>query len=119
MSPEVRSVLDAIDTILAQPSNVQGPSPDARALWDILTALRGPDSENTDLKLETTCVIRRAAFPKTAATSMTSGQLLASFGAPETEFSVLETAAWKGEGHFLLHAINAAGALGIYPLFPR
>ena len=33
-------------------------------LWDILVALRGPDSRNRKLKYATTAVIRQAAFPK-------------------------------------------------------
>jgi len=32
-------------------------------LWDILVALRGPDSRNRKLKYATTAVIRQAAFP--------------------------------------------------------
>jgi hypothetical protein len=33
-------------------------------LWDILVALRGPDSRNRKLKYATTAVIRQAAFPR-------------------------------------------------------
>jgi len=33
-------------------------------LWDILTALRGPDSRNRKAKNATTALIRSAAFPK-------------------------------------------------------
>ncbi len=33
-------------------------------LWDVLVALRGPDSRNRKLKHATTAIIRSAAFPK-------------------------------------------------------
>ena len=33
-------------------------------LWDILVALRGPDSRDRSIKYATTAVIRQAAFPK-------------------------------------------------------
>src|ERR1039458_1293987 len=33
-------------------------------LWDILVALRGPDSRNRKIKNATTALIRLAAFPK-------------------------------------------------------
>lgn len=61
MSPETRKELDRIDMFLAnQPSVV------ARELWNILTALRGPDNGNDAIKDETTCVIRTKAFPQLA-----------------------------------------------------
>lgn len=33
-------------------------------LWDVLSAIRGPDSRNRKLKHATTTIIRSAAFPK-------------------------------------------------------
>lgn len=35
---------------------------EARKLWDILTALRGPDNQDIELKLATTAVIRHAVY---------------------------------------------------------
>lgn len=35
-------------------------------LWHILTALRGPDSENHHLKMSTTCIIRAHTLPNLA-----------------------------------------------------
>lgn len=35
-------------------------------LWDVLSALRGPDCDDRELKTETTSLIRGAAFPKAA-----------------------------------------------------
>ena len=37
-----------------------------RDLWDILSALRGPDEYNLDLKQETTCRIRARTVPNLA-----------------------------------------------------
>lgn len=50
-------------------------SPDANKLWDILSALRGPDYHISDfegahkVKMQTTVYIRQAAFPKAAQSS--------------------------------------------------
>lgn len=35
-------------------------------LWDILTAMRGPDSDDIDIKYETTARVRHLAFPALA-----------------------------------------------------
>ena len=51
-------MLDQIDTFLASRGSESG------ELWDVLTALRGTDSDNVMVKESTTCPIRRAAFPK-------------------------------------------------------
>ena len=62
----VREVLDVIDEFLARGDSRAG------ALWDVLTALRGPDDESKEqLKSSTTSHIRRAAFPLLASTSRT------------------------------------------------
>ena len=61
MRKAVRAELDRIETFLLQNNT------DARHLWDILSALRGPDkTEDAMAKAVTTCVIRRRAFPKLA-----------------------------------------------------
>lgn len=58
-----REVLDIIDDFLAE-----GPEMAARRLWDVLTALRGPDDEKADeVKSAYTARIRGAAFPRCAA----------------------------------------------------
>lgn len=61
MSPKTREMLDRIDDFLASHSL------EAAELWDVLTALRGPDREGLDDKMCTTVPIRVVAFPKTAA----------------------------------------------------
>lgn len=63
LHPEVRKILDQIDEIfVTQPHYAQ-------QLWDILTALRGPDSGDEYLKVHTTAFIRGLAFPRWAETS--------------------------------------------------
>ena len=53
----LRQALDAIQKMLdGQPYSLE--------LWNVLTALRGPDSRNKRIKYATTAVIRQAAFPK-------------------------------------------------------
>jgi hypothetical protein len=53
----LRSALDAIQDML-DGQEYSG------ELWDVLTALRGPDSRDRKVKYATTAVIRSAAFPK-------------------------------------------------------
>jgi len=53
----LRQALDVIQDMLdGQPYSAE--------LWDILVALRGPDSRDRKLKYATTAIIRSAAFPK-------------------------------------------------------
>ena len=55
----LNEMLDMIDKFLTY-------NPKASVLWDILSALRGPDSDDMELKEQTTIHIRSAAFPLTA-----------------------------------------------------
>lgn len=57
----VNEMLEIIDTFLSTTN-----SDTAGHLWNILAALRGPDSNNLSIKKATTTGIRRTAFPKTA-----------------------------------------------------
>lgn len=60
-SPDtVNAVLDRIDEVLASGGA------ESRQLWDILTALRGPDSGDIVVKRDYTAPIRAAAFPRSA-----------------------------------------------------
>lgn len=62
MTNKIRKVLDRIDSVLAE-----GDADSAR-LWDVLTALRGPDHySNSERKMTGTTHVRAAAFPQTAA----------------------------------------------------
>ncbi len=77
LRPNVRKILDAIDDVLSWQTldgvHVDYPTMmsarmDSTQLWDILSALRGPDNTaaGSDVeKMQTTGVIRSLAFPKT------------------------------------------------------
>ena len=52
----LRGALNQIQRLLTK-------QPYSADLWDILVALRGPDSRNRKIKHATTAVIRQAAFP--------------------------------------------------------
>lgn len=63
----LREALDIIDEVLCQGDQ------EAVGLWTVMTSLRGPDALNTGtdseahIKEQTTCMVRRTAFPKFAA----------------------------------------------------
>ena len=61
MDDRTRTLLMAIDRHLAVGDKA------ASELWDVLTALRGPDSDGVDEKDRTTLHVRAKAFPVTAA----------------------------------------------------
>lgn len=102
----LRQKLDIIDGWLCELG--------ARDLADVLSAIRGPDSENDGLKSVTTMVIRTAAFPKTAAESTGWNQDYTGwmFAMPEDVYQnpIFTEDSW----HFRHHAELAAKALGIY-----
>lgn len=80
-----------------------------RALWDVLTALRGPDTENDDLKTCTTAAIRGTAFPKLVGCT-------ANIAATILSASYFNRDAVYGsnvERHFRSHINSAAFALGL------
>lgn len=101
-----RQVLDAIDAYMVD-SGVK----DSGQLWDVLTALRGPDSQSFGLKHDITCPIRRAAFPRMARlnrrlqpAAFGTGQRYESTGLPDPGHP---------EFHFIMHGRLAAAALGL------
>lgn len=63
MNRTTRATLDAIDAVLAGDDQEA-----AMQLWDVLTALRGPDNGG-NIKTTTTCPVRAAAFPQASAKS--------------------------------------------------
>ena len=67
MEDRTRTLLMAIDRHLAVGDKA------ASELWDILTALRGPDSDDADEKDRSTAHVRARAFPKTLAESSRGG----------------------------------------------
>lgn len=122
--PNVRAALDYLDTILSRGGQ------DAQDLWDILTALRGPDEhhydDEVDHKKTVTIPVRLAALPRTACavrSERASGDYYssritpgvcrrASFGAPSSSYRYAGPQR-EGPGHFEAHAYRAARALGL------
>jgi len=110
LSPKVREVLDTIDAMLTQ-----GEAQDARDLWDVLAALRGPDTDNDELKDRTTVPIRRAAFPKMTALYEAGIRQVGAVFTPtyrsreEADTFVPE----EDDSHFSYHARLAAKVLNI------
>lgn len=82
--------------------------PEKRNLWDILSALRGPDSDNEELKERTTTVIRSKAFSN-------FGKECAWFAPRGVKIQMNGT---EDQKHFIGHIKMAANALGI-PVHPK
>ena len=97
----LREHLDLIDQWLSEPSE------HAVALWNVLTALRGPDSRNDPMKSATTAVIRAAAFPLTA---QRLHQIPATFRFGHNAVTIWEEMRHTHFGH---HAVRAAELLGL------
>lgn len=106
ISSETREILDKIDEFLAKGNA------DSQDLWDILTALRGPDSEN-DIKHVTTIPIRNTALPKTTKVAISSWGFTNGADFRGGEFSGEDASSDTSE-HFSTHVIGAARLLGIY-----
>lgn len=96
----LRGILNEIDLVLASNTAV------SQKLWDVLTALRGPDDCAVMSKLMGTVPIRRAAFPRTAR----SGHAPASF---EGGHDGIVNSYNEEPYHFRSHLGFAADALGL------
>lgn len=106
MTKSTQKALKYLDAILAKGGE------DARDLWDVLSALRGPDSQDDVLKDTVTCPIRRAAFPKTTkrliAGDIQIGPVFASYNGRTKEYDAKAASAGT---HFAYHAREAWRAL--------
>jgi predicted nucleic acid-binding Zn finger protein len=104
---DVKQLVNQIVTVL------KGPRSEAKQLWDILTALRGPDDGNTELKEITTSAIRAAI----GLGQNSVGALVSSsrpFGADfdlSAELTHELLANYKAQYHFALHYWQALQAL--------
>ena len=79
------------------------------SLWEVLTALRGPDSGDSTAKLATTAVIRKAAFPS-------EPNVGAVYGEDTEHYLAYRTRLWADDDcnwHFTSHAQRAFRALGL------
>lgn len=109
-----REMLDLIDDFF---TDMSIPVDESRKLWDVLSALRGPDEihrvdSTPNQKATATIPIRRAAFPKVAAAYLNSDmweRIGGAFGTINHKFD----SRFIGQGHFREHAVNAATALNL------
>ena len=100
---EVRRLLRSIETVLMRQDY------GSQALWNILTALRGPDTEARGKG--NTIAVRRAAFPRLASedSGYANGAAFSFLGWPEP----LATIDLLTIPHFGDHTYSAASALRI------
>lgn len=107
---ELRKALDAIDRVLVRNDDT------AAQLWDVLSALRGPDNESYIFKHDHIVPIRRAAFPQTAESVSETGGYTNRADFSEATFVQPATPDFMGtDGHIISHAKRAAWALGLMP----
>lgn len=100
----LRQALDIIEELLSE-HDYSSP------LWDVLTALRGPDSGDDSVKYATTCVIRTAAFPSHPYGS--NGSLYFSDDATKVKKRIDLLAHNGDSAHFRRHLREAFDALDL------
>ena len=105
----VRGMLDLIDKFLARCDGESG------NLWDVLSALRGPDDDDEITKKKTTIPIRAAAFPKLKKALDSSSRWISgpSNRCPGMGMNGVSPYDSTGRGHFYTHANGAARVLGL------
>lgn len=114
----VRGILNEIDRFLARNDD------ESKKLWEVLVALRGPDSDVDSDKYATTAIVRKTAFPKAFSkpydwnAEITRQNLVASngaFGAKDNERAVerRKQLELKGYSHFTSHAKRAFYVLNL------
>ena len=113
MDASTRLLLNAIDNHLAKCDYA------ASELWDVLTALRGPDSDELGQKDRTTLPIRAAAFPQLAETHATNWVMCSAHSAfPMQQKPAPAFVPPEDGGHFARHVMAAATVL-VLNQFPR
>jgi hypothetical protein len=103
----LRRVLNDLDQMFAKATT-------SRDLWDILSALRGPDNDDVVLKNDTTAFIRTWAFPRTAMSMDCPAIFRGVDYLTEKQMQALAYPSEYGLGendHFLGHIRNAARVL--------
>lgn len=104
----VVDVLDRIELLLVEETDA------SRALWAILTALRGPDDNDDDdgdlLKIRTTSPLRSRAFPRlwNALKQSSDDRMNGAIFGPPFAFSLKTSDLDRVSPHFVEHARNAA-----------
>lgn len=104
MTPKtLRGALDQIERLLTK-------QPYSGDLWDVLSAIRGPDSRNRKLKHATTTIIRSAAFPNRPCEERSF------YGEDSAKRAEIRTRLFKSKGdqnHFRQHIRDAFKSLGL------
>ena len=101
-----RNLRAALDEIQAMLTN----KPYSAKLWDVLVALRGPDSRDRKIKYATTAIIRSAAFPRRPCEERSI------FGQDSDETVKRRKKLFKDksdQNHFREHVKDAFSALGL------
>lgn len=101
-----RKMLDQIDKFLLAGDD------QALKLWNVLSALRGPDSGDYNIKESFTEVIRTAAFPATAQSGARNIPATFAYRDYKTNLGTRQEAQ---PSHFRSHARAAFEALGLNP----
>lgn len=104
MTPDVKNAIKAL-----RHAYLEMGSYETEKFWDILTALRGPDDENTHVKRATTELIRAAVFGRQAGALVYEVALIDWLDRPED----VEVRDKMQDSHFRVHAIKAFLALGL------
>lgn len=108
MYTKTREILDSIDEVLSSDAIEAG------ELWNVLTALRGPDNYNqAAAKNESTTHFRRAAFPKAAVVADKHFGFLHGADYTTLPMSIQSYPESGPNDHFWHHARAAASALGL------
>ena len=105
-TPTIKTLRQALDII----QEMLDGKPYSADLWDVLVALRGPDSRDRKIKYATTAVIRSAAFPKRPCEERSI------FGKDTEELVKRRKYMFKyctGDNHFREHVHDAFEALGL------
>lgn len=108
----VKEVLDALSE-WGRENDLNG---QARQLWDILTALRGPDNGDRVVKEDTTTIIRQLALPgfrdyAIFAPPWKVNQFVDAVTKRLHRYEYAHTLAGNGGSHFAIHFVAAMYAL--------
>jgi len=104
LTREAKRVLNVVDEALAKGTK------SSRQIWDVISALRGPDVLSFPNKAKTTIHIRTAALPKTAKTNYI--ELPISFANSYSPAFDVGAGSLVSD-HFRLHIAKAAVVLGL------
>lgn len=106
MTKNTRTLLKHLDEFFATADTES-----TREVWDVLTALRGPDNEDSRLKYDTTARIRSKAFPRLAMRNEFEDVARAIFSTNLDRPEKPKGIPYSTHPHFLSHVSMAARVL--------